>query len=66
MPDLKKWIHEDGKREKTGMLSIVGFGGVGKTTIAMDLYQNTGLNSSVEQWLLCPRTQILRRLSELY
>lgn len=42
MPDLKKWIHEDGKREKTGVLSIVGFGGVGKTTIAMDLYTKYG------------------------
>ncbi|KAL6653558.1 hypothetical protein ACP70R_008482 [Stipagrostis hirtigluma subsp. patula] len=42
MTDLKKWIAFDEKRKKTGVLSIVGFGGVGKTTVAMALYRDFG------------------------
>ncbi|CAL4990848.1 unnamed protein product [Urochloa decumbens] len=38
MQDLENWIVDE-KRKKLGVLSVVGFGGVGKTTIAMELYR---------------------------
>jgi disease resistance protein RPM1 len=42
MPDLEGWMAFDEKRTKPGVLSIVGFGGVGKTTVAMALYKKFG------------------------
>jgi disease resistance protein RPM1 len=42
MPDLEKWISSDENRKQRGVLSIVGFGGVGKTTVAMALYRKLG------------------------
>lgn len=42
MPELEKWITSDDNK-KLGVLSIFGFGGVGKTTAAMSLYQNCGV-----------------------
>ncbi|KAF6987061.1 hypothetical protein CFC21_004739 [Triticum aestivum] len=42
MEDLKKWILSDENKQQLGVLSIVGFGGVGKTTIAMALYRKYG------------------------
>ncbi|XP_062200252.1 disease resistance protein Pik-2-like [Phragmites australis] len=40
MPDLEKWIAFGDQRKELGVLYIVGFGGVGKTTIATALYRN--------------------------
>ncbi|GJN38120.1 hypothetical protein PR202_gb27132 [Eleusine coracana subsp. coracana] len=42
MPDLEKWISFDESRKQRGVLSIVGCGGAGKTTIAMALYRKLG------------------------
>jgi disease resistance protein RPM1 len=39
---LEKWISSEGNKTKLGVLSIVGFGGVGKTTIALALYRKYG------------------------
>ncbi|KAJ1255437.1 hypothetical protein BS78_K218900 [Paspalum vaginatum] len=39
-PDLEGWVAD--KTQETGVLSIVGFGGVGKTTIALALYKKFG------------------------
>jgi disease resistance protein RPM1 len=43
MPELEDWIISDDNK-KLGVLSIFGFGGVGKTTAAMSLYRNCGVN----------------------
>ncbi|KAG2534048.1 hypothetical protein PVAP13_9NG201300 [Panicum virgatum] len=42
MTKLQEWLISDKKRE-LGVLSIFGFGGVGKTTAAMALYRNCGV-----------------------
>ncbi|KQJ87182.1 disease resistance protein RPP13 [Brachypodium distachyon] len=42
MHGLEQWISYDDSRKQLGVLSVVGFGGVGKTTIAMALYRNFG------------------------
>ncbi|EMS68464.1 Disease resistance protein RPP13 [Triticum urartu] len=39
---LEKWIGYDDGKKQLGVLYIVGFGGVGKTTIAKSLYRNFG------------------------
>ncbi|KAG0531039.1 hypothetical protein BDA96_05G240000 [Sorghum bicolor] len=42
MTKLESWFAVDDKTKKPGVLSIVGFGGVGKTTVAMALYKKFG------------------------
>jgi disease resistance protein RPM1 len=43
MPDLESWMMAyDENRKVPGVLSLVGFGGVGKTTMAMALYRKLG------------------------
>ncbi|KAL6908036.1 hypothetical protein ACP4OV_002206 [Aristida adscensionis] len=41
MPHLEAWIADDSRRQ-VGVLSIVGFGGVGKTTVGLALYRKLG------------------------
>lgn len=59
MTQLGSWFDVDGKTKKPGVLSIVGFGGVRKTTVAMALYNKFGPEFQCRAMVTVTGTEII-------